>query len=380
MTTATRIVSANPKASYLACRDAVRSAVMDVLENGSYILGSQVASFEDEFATYVGTEHAVGVGNGTDALQVALRGCGVKPGECVATVSHTAVATVAAIQLAGALPVLVDVDPVTYTMDPAHLETTLRKDESRRIRAVIPVHLYGHPCDLTAILDIAHRYGLQVIEDCAQSHGALIGTRQTGTFGRVGAFSFYPTKNLGAFGDGGACVCNDPDLALKIRLLRQYGWQERYLSEFYGMNTRLDEMQAAILRVKLPALDAANTRRREIASMYAAQLGEADFVLPVERANTRHVYHQYVIRTPNRDALREFLLQRGVVTSVLYPRPVHLQPAYLHCVEIGAGGLVTTERLCREILSLPLYPELTDDEVEIVCRLILEARCALRRS
>ena len=366
------IVGANPKASYLSNRVAILAAIEKVLEGGTYILGSEVSTFEEEFASYIGSPSAVGVGSGTDAVVLALRGCGVMPGDRVVTVSHTAVATVAAIHLAGAIPVLVDVDPATHTMDPNRLESALKNSGDKYIRAVIPVHLYGHPAAMPELLEIAQKHGILVIEDCAQSHGALIGTRATGSFGHAGAFSFYPTKNLGAFGDGGACVCSDPKILDQMRLVRQYGWRQRYLSEIRGMNTRLDEVQAAILRVKLGSLDASNNRRREIAGVYSARLRDTGLQLPIERSGCHHVFHQYVVRTPQRDALRSFLQQRGVMAAVLYPVPVHLQAAYDNCIEIGPGGLSTTEQLCREVLSLPLYPELSDEAVDKVCDLILE--------
>ena len=251
-----------PKANYLAHKTGIDAAVKRVLESGWYILGREVEAFEQEFATYVGIRHAIGVANGTDALHLALRACGIGPGDAVITVSHTAVATVAAIELAGATPVLVDIDPDTFTIDVNSLEDAITKHDqgswsgaSACLKAIIPVHIYGHPADMQAIMDIAERYGLFVLEDCAQSHGAVIQGKKTGTWGHISTFSFYPTKNLGALGDGGAVVTNDPQLSERCRLLREYGWRKRFVCDVPGMNSRLDELQAAILRAKLPSLD-----------------------------------------------------------------------------------------------------------------------------
>jgi dTDP-4-amino-4,6-dideoxygalactose transaminase len=301
----------------------------------------------------------------------------------VFTVSHTAVATVAAVELAGATPVLVDIDPTTFTMDPNRLEDAILRDlkgfrkpcgsEAAFRGAVIPVHLYGHPADMAAIMDIAGRYDLAVIEDCAQAHGAgiaaisdqpsAIGHRPTGTFGQIAAFSFYPTKNLGALGDGGAVVTSDAKLAEKVRLLREYGWQERYVSHIAGLNSRLDELQAAILRVKLRYLDAENSRRRELAGLYGRLLAETGLRLPVAQSGVTHVYHQYAIRTAQRDQLQAYLRARGIVTLVHYPVPVHLQPAYRDRLP-GANALPETEAAAAEVLSLPMYAELRAEDVE----------------
>jgi len=368
------LLPADPRASYLAHKDEIDQAVCIVLERGWYILGQEVASFEKEFAQYLGAEHVLGVGSGTDALHLAMRVLGIGAGDVVVTVSHTAGATVAAIEMSGAMPLLIDVDPRTYNMDPNCLEDTLNKEERlgrRNIKAVIPVHLYGQPADMPAIMDIARRYKLHVVEDCAQSHGASIHRKKTGTWGHLAAFSFYPTKNLGALGDGGALVMNDAGLAERARSLREYGWRERYVSEFAGMNTRLDELQAAILRVKLRYLEVDNTRRREIASLYDKLLVGTNIDLPQYVANTDHVYHQYVVRTPRRDALAAYLKENSVGTLVHYPVPVHLQPAYRGRVPTSDKGLKHTEQLCREILSIPIYSQMHDEQVHKVCELIL---------
>lgn len=365
------------KASYLAHQREIDDAIRQVLDSGWYILGKQVAAFEQEFADYLGAAHCIGVANGTDALTLALRTCGVGAGDAVITVSHTAVATVAAIELAGALPVLVDIDPVTFTISPQAIEDTVKSYQGdAKIKAIIAVHLYGHPAEMAAITELARRFDLRVIEDCAQAHGALrrvgVGHQKVGTFGDIAAFSFYPTKNLGALGDGGAVVTNDAGLAERVRLLREYGWKERYVSEIAGMNSRLDEMQAAILRVKLKHLDEENERRRQIARVYDEKLAAAPLQLPAPQHNVSHVYHQYVLRAAERDLLKESLKERGIGTLIHYPVPVHQQPAYRNRVLVGGGGLPETERAARSVLSLPMFPQLTSEQVEYVCQAIID--------
>lgn len=310
--------------------------------------------------------------NGTEALQIALMACGVGPGDAVITVAHTAAATVAAIDLVGAKAMLVDIDPMTYTLDADLLESAIKGHAGSRLKAIIPVHLYGHPADMKAIMTIARQYGLYVIEDCAQAHGALHDGKRVGSIGDFGAFSFYPTKNLGAMGDGGAVTTNDSVLAEKARLLRQYGWKERYISEARGMNTRLDELQAAILRVKLLYLEQGNARRRTIAKAYSSALSATSLGLPRETGNVVHAYHQYVVRSERRGSLKAFLQARAIGTAILYPTPIHLQPGYKDHVGVASGGLPITEAACREILSLPLYPELTDAQVGVVIARVLE--------
>jgi dTDP-4-amino-4,6-dideoxygalactose transaminase len=355
---------ADPKANYFAHQEAIDAAVRRVLEGGWYILGPEVSAFEQEFAAAMGVGHAVGVGSGTEALHLALRACGVGAGDAVLTVSHTAVATVAAIELAGATPVLVDIDSRTFTLDPNRLEDALR--QCTRPKAVVPVHLYGHPADMLGILDIARRHGLRVIEDCAQAHGATLQGRKVGSWGDIAAFSFYPTKNLGALGDGGAVVTNDPDLAAQVRLLREYGWRERYVSECPGMNSRLDEVQAAVLRVKLRHLDQENERRRELARAYECLLAESSLQLPQAMSQVGHVYHLYVVRSKRREQLKAYLRENAIGTAIHYPAPVHLQPAYQSRAIQGVGGFFETERACREILSLPMYPQMTAEQVRYV--------------
>ena len=359
------IPQSNPQANYLAHKAAIDAALTAVLDAGWYILGRQVAEFEREFAAWLGSPHAVGTASGTDALQLALRACGIGAGDLVLTVSHTAVATVAAIELAGATPVFVDIDPRTFTMDPACLRQVLQVSRSRRVKAVVPVHLYGHPADMPAITELASRHGLFVIEDCAQAHGASIGGRRVGTWGHLAAFSFYPTKNLGALGDAGAVSTGDAVLADKLRSLREYGWRERYVSDAPGMNTRLDELQAAVLRAKLPHLEAGNLRRGRIAALYSDLLRDTCLILPTCRDGCQHAWHQYVVRSRQRDGLRERLQAAGVTTLVHYPVPVHLQPAYEDRLKLPAP-LPHTEEAARQVLSLPMFPELSDEQVAAV--------------
>ncbi len=368
---------------YQAHRPEVQEAIQRVLESGRYILGEEVAAFEAEFARYLGAKHVVCAGSGTDALCLAMRACNIGSGDGVLTVSHTAVATVAAVELCGAQPLLVDVVPRTYTMDPARLEESVNAHRSRsefpRLRAIIPVHLYGCPADMEAILDVARRHDLLVIEDCAQAHGATFRGRRVGTWGDLAAFSFYPTKNLGGYGDGGAIATDDGELAERLRLLREYGWKERYISLLAGTNSRLDELQAAVLRVKLRYLDGENRKRQELAGVYERCLANSGLVLPGVTDDAIHVYHQYVIRTPYRAELRELLRNHQVHTLVHYPVPVHLQPAYRGRVLTAEEGLPQTERLCHEILSLPIHPHLTPIQAERVGQLVMEFSTAHRK-
>lgn len=365
------ILPADPKACFLAHRAEIEAAVREVLDGGSYILGPQVAAFEVEFARFLGGGHAVGVASGTDALVLALRAAGIGPGDQVFTVSHTAVATVAAIELAGAAPVLVDIEPHTFTLDAERLDAAVRRYGRGRRHAVVAVHLYGHPADLPAILDVARRRDLMVIEDCAQAHGAALGGRRVGTLGTIAAFSFYPTKNLGALGDGGAVVTADPALAERTCRLREYGWQTRYVSEIAGMNSRLDEIQAAILRVKLRHLDDENARRRRAAEIYTARLAASGLRLPEVRSDATHVWHQYVVRATQRDALRAALHGQGVGTLVHYPVPVHAQPAYRGRLPLDPAGLAHTEAAASEVLSLPMHGHLPEHDAERVASAIL---------
>ena len=364
------VLAADPKAGYLAHKAEIDVAVAGALESGRYILGSEVGAFEAEWASWLGASDAIGVGNGTDAIELALRMLGIGAGDTVITTSNTAVATVAAIELSGASALLVDVDEATLTLSPERLEEAIRQHRHRRIRAIIPVHLYGHPAEMGSILRTAERHGLSVIEDCAQAHGATIDEQKVGTFGDAAAFSFYPTKNLAAFGDGGAVVTKHATLAERARELRVYGWKERYISESPGMNTRLDDLQAAILRVKLRYLDADNARRQQIAQRYNEALGGSRLLLPRSAANVQHVYHQYVVRLRDRAGLRDHLRSEEIGTSVLYPLPIHLQPAYRSRIAT-AGDLAVTEQAARELLCLPIHPWLDEDDVGRTCDAII---------
>jgi len=367
------IPQADPRAGYLAQKAEIDAAVARVLNRGGYILGPEVAAFEADLAGWLGVEFAVGAASGTDALALGLRALGIGPGDAVATVSHTATATVAAIELAGARPVLVDVEQTSFNMDPVALERLLA-DPSAHVRAVVPVHLYGRPARIAEIVDLAHRHGARVLEDAAQAHGAAVAGRKVGGFGDLAAFSFYPTKNLGALGDAGALVGHDPGLEAAARSLGQYGWRRRFVAEAAGMNTRLDALQAAILRVKLGRLDEANERRRAIAEAYSRGLRGCNLVLPSERPGETCVWHQYVLRAADRDGLARALADRGIGTAVHYPVPVHLQLAYAGRIAIGPGGLAITEQLAAEILSLPIYPEMSDVDVERVIAAVREVR------
>ncbi len=359
------IPQSNPKASYTACKQQIDAAILEVMSSGWYILGQQGVAFEREFATYLGLKSAVGVASGTDALHLALRACGVGPSDLVITASHTAVATVAAIEMVGATPLLVDIDPATFTLDPNRVQDAINASVGN-LKAIVPVHLYGHPADMQAIMQIATRHNLYVVEDCAQSHGAAVDGRKTGQWGHLSAFSFYPTKNLGAFGDGGIIATDDPELAAKVRLLREYGWRKRYESFIPGVNSRLDELQAAILRVKLPNLDRTNERRRQIAHLYDSLLSDTPLVLPRAADRAHHVFHQYVVRSKHRDDLKLFLGAKSVGTLIHYPVPIHLQTAYQGRVAVDANGLAHTESASSEILSLPMFPEMSDDQVRKV--------------
>ena len=367
----TAIPQADPRAGYLVQRTAIDAALTRVFEGGVYILGREVEMFEAAFADYIGVSHAIGVGSGTDAIELALRASNIGAGDLVFTVSHTAVATVAAIERAGATAVLVDVEPGTYTMAPHELSRALRMTRPGRPAAVLPVHIYGQPAELSELAEIARVHDLRLIEDCAQSHGALYCGEPTGSFGDVACFSFYPTKNLGALGDGGMVVTSDPTLAVALREIREYGWRDRYVSARIGINSRLDAIQAAILGVKLGTLTDDNARRQTIAARYDAGLAGLPLALPVRRPNATHVFHQYVIRLADRDALRNRLRASGVGTGIHYPVPVHRQPAYSGRLTCSPSGLGVTERAASQILSLPIYPQLMDEAVD---RVIAEIR------
>ena len=349
----------------------VMEAMRRVVERGVFVLGSEVAALEAEFAAYCEVDHGVGVDSGTSALELALRAFDGGPGDEVVTAANTFIATVFAIRYTGARPVLVDVDPHRYTLDPAALERAI----TPRTKAVLPVHLYGQPADMDPILDVARRHRLAVIEDACQAHGARYRGRRAGSIGHAAAFSFYPSKNLGAFGDGGMVVTNDRAVAERLRGFRNYGQSRKYHHAYLGYNRRLDELQAAVLRVKLPHLDAWNAARRRAADWYDRALA----VLPVERppraADATHVFHLYVVRVHDRDAARAHLDRRGVRTGVHYPVPVHIQEA---CADLGhrRGDFPVTEAAAEEALSLPMYPELTEAQVGLVADSLADFKVA----
>ncbi len=360
---------ADPAAQFEAHQKEIEDAVLRVMRSDRYILGPEVEALESEFADYIGTSAAIGVANGTDAIELALRALGVGPGDEVITVSHTAVATVAAIEAAGAIPVLVDIEPEYYSLNPLQLADVL----SERTRAIITVHLYGQSSDLDTIQEFCKKHNLALIEDASQAHGAKWEGKRLGTFGDIACFSCYPTKNLGAIGDAGLVTTNDLDLAAKVRALREYGWQTaRYISEFPGRNSRLDEVQAAILRVKLKYLDRTNRERIDLAERYRKSLsGISGLVLPKVRKQAGHVYHLFVVQLEKREALIEFLKSNNIYPGIHYPVPVHLQNAYkdrIHC----HNEMKTTSTIKDRILSLPLYPGMDAKEQFRVAQSIVE--------
>lgn len=365
----TTLPFADPGAGYRALKPEIDAALSRALDSGWYILGKEGEAFEREFAEWLGLPHAVGCANGTDALMLILRGMGIGEGATVVTVSHTAVATVAAIEMTGATPLLLDIDPDTYTMDPDELRAVLEDPPPGLppIRAVIPVHIYGQAVDLMPMLEACRAAGVALIEDCAQCHGARLDGKMLGTLGDAAAFSLYPTKNLGALGDGGILATRDAELAGRIAAIRQYGWKRRYISDLVGVNSRLDEVQAAVLRVKLQHLDRQNARRREIAAAYDAALAGTGLTPPVRRPGAEHVYHLYVLRHAERDALMARLKEQGIGTGIHYPVPVHEQPAYAGRVALGPAACAETAKAAREVFSLPMYPEIPDEEVARVC-------------
>jgi dTDP-4-amino-4,6-dideoxygalactose transaminase len=353
------------KAQYRDVKPEVDAAVAAVLEGGNFILGPEVGAFEKEFAAYCETRFAVGVNSGTSALHLALLACGVGPGDEVITTAFTFVATVAAIEYTGARAVLVEVDPVSLTIDPDRIESAI----TARTKAIVPVHLYGLPADMDPIMSIALAHGLVVVEDAAQAHGAEYKRRRAGSIGDIGCFSFYPGKNLGAAGDGGAITTANEDYARTVRMLRDWGAEQKYLHVMKGFNFRLDEIQAAILRVKLRRLEVWTELRRQHARTYGSLLGESPVRLPHASNDARHVYHLYVVRTLERDRVRSELHAAGVQAGIHYPIPVHLQPAYAN-LGYRRGDFPETERAAGEVLSLPLYPEMTARALERVARIV----------
>jgi dTDP-4-amino-4,6-dideoxygalactose transaminase len=349
------------QAQYQTIKHEVRAAFEDVLEHMQLFLGPHSRAFENEFATYCECEFGVGLSSGTDALVLALRACEVGPGDEVITVANSFIATVEAIALVGATPVFVDIDPDTYLMDVRQLESAL----TPQTRAIIPVHLYGQSVEMRPVMEFARTHGLRVIEDASQAHGATYEGQRVGSFGDIGCFSLYYSKNLGAYGEAGICMTNDPELAASLRILRDHGSRVRYQHEILGVNARLDELQAAVLRVKLRYLEQWNAARQAHAGVYSEQLQGVVEAVPLVRPGSSHVYYVYVVQVKERDQFRTLLAQEGVATGIHYPIPIHLQPA---CARYGysRGMLPVTEDVTERIVSLPMYPELTVEQIHSV--------------
>jgi dTDP-4-amino-4,6-dideoxygalactose transaminase len=353
------------KAQYRTIAEEVNEGIGQVLENTAFILGRDVELFEQEFASYCNVSFAVGLDNGTSALELVLRAHGIGDGDEVITVANTFIATASAIAFTGARPVLVDIDPQTYNIEVGAIEQAI----TERTKAIMPVHLYGQPADIDPIMELAKGRGLIVIEDACQAHGALYKGRRVGSIGDAACFSFYPAKNLGGYGDGGILVTNDEDIANRVKMLRNYGQKEKYHHLFIAYNRRLDTLQAAVLRVKLKRLDEWNQARRRSAQLYNELLANSDVVTPVEASYAQHVYHLYIVRVQDRDGLQEHLKSRGVSTGIHYPIPVHLQEAYRY-LGYQKGDFPITEGYAEEILSLPMYPELTEEQIQYVVQAI----------
>jgi dTDP-4-amino-4,6-dideoxygalactose transaminase len=354
------------KAQYLSIKDEIDSAVLNVLESTQFVLGKEVVELEKEFATYCSAEHGIAVNTGTSALHIAMLTAGIGPGDEVITVPFTFVATVAAIVYTGATPVFVDIDPVSYTIDVTKIESAI----TERTKAILPVHLYGQPADMEPILEIAQRHGLTVIEDAAQAHGAEYKGQRVGSIGDIGCFSFYPGKNLGAYGEGGMAVTNNPEYANTMRMLRDWGQEHRYHHVLKGYNYRMDGIQGAILRVKLRYIEAWTEARRTHAAQYDALLAESNLKTPTAMPYSRHVYHVYAVRTSDRTTLQQKLGEQGIQTGIHYPIPVHLQPAY---ADLGykLGDFPHSEAASREVLSLPMYPELASSAIDEIAATVL---------
>ena len=349
------------KREYQEIKTEIDTAINRVLKSGWFILGEELKSFEKEFASYLDVKHVIGVNSGTDAIHLALLVTGIKAGDEVITVSHTFISTILAIYWVGAKPILIDIDKNTYNIDPGKIEKKITK----RTKAILPVHLYGYPCEMESIKKIADEYGLSIIEDACQAHGSMFEDKKLGTIGDIGCFSFYPAKNLGAYGDAGAVVTNNDMFAEKLYLLRNYGQKEKYYYKIRGFNSRLDEIQAAILRVKLKHLNFWNQRRREIADNYFSGLSDLPLILPPKgSAKERGNYYVFAVRLKERDLFQDYLKEKGISTIIHYPLPVHRQKS---CIKLAnTKDLKLTEKITDEVISLPVFPQMTDLEVEYV--------------
>jgi dTDP-4-amino-4,6-dideoxygalactose transaminase len=352
---------------YQTIKSEIDAAIENIINNSAFVGGEEVRRFESEFAAYCEAKACVGVGNGTDALYLTLRALGIGPGDEVITVAHTFIATSEAISMTGATPVFIDVLEDTMLMDPARIEPAI----TPRTKAIIPVHLYGQSCDMDAIMEIARKHSLKVVEDAAQAHGGRWRGQRVGSIGDAATFSFYPGKNLGAFGDAGAVVSQDQDLIERIRMLANHGRLEKYTHKMEGVNSRLDGMQAAILRVKLRYLDEWNRKRRHIADVYRDQLTDRGIVLPTVHENAEPVWHLFVIRVSERERLQSMLKEEGIATGIHYPVPLHQQPAYED--RRASYHLPVTERVTQEVVSLPMYPELDQEQIEAICSAVASA-------
>lgn len=357
----------NLQRQYKKNKKEIDDVIQGVLSKGNFILGENVKKFEEEFAEYCGTKFAVGVGSGTEAIHLALTACGIGNGDEVITVSNTAVPTASAITSANAVPVFVDIDEFSYNINPGLIEEKI----SNKTKAIIPVHLYGNPCDMEEILKLAKKYNLKIVEDCAQAHGAEYKGRRVGSFGDAGCFSFYPSKNLGAYGDSGIVVTNDAELNHKLKLLRNYGQEKRYFSTIKGFNSRLDEIQAAILRFKLKKLDMWNESRIKIAKKYTDCFSGLNVICPKFDNNNKHIFHLYVVRIKDRDNFINYLEKNSIDVLIHYPIPIHLQHAYKE-LNVKEGSLPVTEKVSKEIVSIPVYPELEKQEVDYIISKIKE--------
>jgi len=358
------IPCANPYRQYLEQKQEIDQAVYKVMNSENYILGPEVENFEREFTHYIGTKYCIGVNSGTDALILALRALGIGSGDEVIAPSHTAVATISAIVMSGATPVFVDIDYNSYTINPDLVLTSI----TNKTKAIIAVHLYGHPCDMDSLQEIAAKKGVFIVEDCSQAHGALWKGKKVGSIGVIGCFSFYPTKNLGAIGDGGAITTNDKMIAEKMLQLRQYGWNSDKKSQIQSSVSRLDEIQAAILRIKLTKLDMFNSKRQKIARHYFEHLADSELSMPTSKTDVNHVFHLFVARTNRRDELISTLKRLNIYPGIHYPVPVHLHQAFK---SIPHNGLPVTESLAESIVSIPMFPELTETELNRVCKGVL---------